>query len=83
MIHRLFTDEDECFMVECNGVISHQYEGGDKDKLGGTVHCHKCDKPLIDFTVDTDQHAFYQWQVTKVYPHVDASAYKGRMESDD
>jgi len=85
MGHKLFTDEDEWppkFMVECNGVIAHQYEEEDKDGLGGTVHCLECNKPLIDFTTDTDQHAYYQWQVTKVYPHVDASAYKERMAHD-
>jgi hypothetical protein len=83
MKHRLFTDEDEWppkFMVECDGLITDQYEEG--VGFEGTVHCSGCDKPLIDFTVDTGQHAFYQWQVTKVYPHVDASAYKERMKNE-
>ena len=79
MGHRLFT-EDECFMVECDGLITHQYEVGNEDGLGGTVHCLECKEPLIDWTSDTGQHEHYQWQVTKVYPHVDASVYKQRKQ---
>ena len=80
MGHKLFTDEDDCFMVECDGLITHQYEVSNEDELGGTVHCRECDKPLIDFTTDTGQHAYYQWQITKVYPHVDTSVYKQRKQ---